>query len=302
MRATRPGRSPSSPSPRAARWHPPRGAARRSTTSPPRTSSSWYRSQLLTPVHRQRRIGHERSAHHPAEDPRNFPALGHRGRPRHLGRILRLELRLGFGRHPRLPGDLGLRGADVHHLHLQLHRAHHGHRPRRRPLRIQPARLRAHRRLPGRLRHAGRVPLRAAGHRPGHRRLRQRAIPRARPQVGGLRRLPRLHGAQHRRHDHRRQLRARGDPDRHLRAARLHGRGGAGLLERPISSKAAGPGPMASAPPPGRASSPPSRLPSGSSWPSRAWPWPPRKPRTRAARSPSPTSAASSPCSRWPSA
>jgi ethanolamine permease len=99
----------------------------------------------------------------------------------------------------------------------------------------------ADRRLPRRLRHAGRVRVRAAGDRPGDRRLRQRAVPGVRAEVGRARRLPGVHGAQHRRHDDRRRLRARGHADRDLRALHLHGRGGAGLLGRRTSSRAAGP-------------------------------------------------------------
>ena len=106
--------------------------------------------------------------------------MGHRGRAGDLRRVLRLELRLGIGGHARLSRHDGVRGADVHHLHLQLHRADHRDPARRRAVRVQPARLRPARRLPGGLRDADRVRVRAAGDRAGDRRLPQRAVPGAR--------------------------------------------------------------------------------------------------------------------------
>ena len=77
-----------------------------------------------------------------AEDPGHLPALGHRGRPGHLRRVLRLELRLGLGGHARLSRHVGVRRPDVRHLHLQLHRADDRDPARRRPVRVQPPRVR----------------------------------------------------------------------------------------------------------------------------------------------------------------
>ena len=82
----------------------------------------------------------------------------------------------GLSRHVRV------RRPDVHDLHLQLHRADDGDPACRRPVRVQPARLRAAGRLRRRLRDADRVRVRAAGDRAGDRRLPQRAVPGARPE------------------------------------------------------------------------------------------------------------------------
>ena len=54
---------------------------------------------------------------------------------------------MGLGGHARLPGVVGVRGPDVRHVHLQLHRTHDRHSARRRPVRVQPARVRPDRRL-----------------------------------------------------------------------------------------------------------------------------------------------------------
>lgn len=81
------------------------------------------------------------------EGARPLPAVGHRGRARHLGRVLRLELRLEHRRNARFPRRDAAGRHDVHHLHLQLHRTLDRHSARRWPVRLCTARVRAHGRL-----------------------------------------------------------------------------------------------------------------------------------------------------------
>ena len=157
---------------------------------------------------------------HPAPDARHVPALGHRGRPRDLGRVLRLELRLG---QRRARSASSSRRSSSPRCTRPSSSASPSSRPRSRtPAARSPTARRAFGPIGGyhrRLRDAGRVRVRAAGDRAGDRRLSQRAVPGARAEGIARRRLPRLHGAQHRRRADRGQLRARRDAARDLRTA-----------------------------------------------------------------------------------
>ena len=64
--------------------------------------------------------------------------VGDRGRPCHLRRIFRMELRLGQRRHPRLHRHGSVYRRDVYDIHLQLHGANDLHSARRRPVRLRP--------------------------------------------------------------------------------------------------------------------------------------------------------------------
>ncbi|CAG9218373.1 conserved hypothetical protein [Burkholderia vietnamiensis] len=155
--------------------------------------------------------------------------MGHRGRPRDLRRVLRLELRLGERRHAGLRHHRAVRRGDVHHLHLQLHRADHVDPARGRPVRVCAPRVRPDRRLSRRRRDARRIRVRAARDRAGDRRIPARAVSGARAEARGDGRVSRVHGAEHRRRADRRDVRAGRHAVRDLRAAGVHGRRVAGL-------------------------------------------------------------------------
>ena len=172
--------------------------------------------------------------HRTQAHPGHAASMGYRGRPGDFRGVLRLELWLGRGRDPGVPGDLAAGRLHVCLLYIQLHRTDHRDSPCRRPFCLQPPGFRRKRRDDRRAGDPDRIRLRPTGHRPGHRCLLERAVSGAGPQARRSGGLCRLHGPEHSRGEAGGNLRTGGLRPGGPGIAGIHGRGGPGVQLQPL--------------------------------------------------------------------